>query len=345
MAITEVRVRTASRLHFGMLSFGNPNRRQFGGAGVMIDAPGIELILRPSDADQVRGLLAGRVKEEADRILATNWIRERRAYCAEITSTARWHTGFGTGTQLAFAVGLGLSIFHEIPLRTLDEYATILQRARRGAIGTYGFFRGGLLVDGGKSEEGQLSPLITHVNLPESWRFVTLTPKMGEGLSGEREKKAFADGLPPVPEETTRLMCQELVQHLLPSAVDGDFLDFSESLYRYGFAAGMCYASIQGGPFRTRDIESLVGRIRGFGISGVGQSSWGPTVFAVLPTNEAAQDFLERVRESHLTESHDIVVTQAARSGAEIRTQDEFGKQAHFTVTLSGTQILLNEVA
>jgi predicted sugar kinase len=41
-----IRVRAPSRLHFGLLAFGNEAPRQFGGVGVMIDRPFTELIAR-----------------------------------------------------------------------------------------------------------------------------------------------------------------------------------------------------------------------------------------------------------------------------------------------------------
>ncbi len=43
MTYPRIRIRTASRLHFGLLGWGPEARRQFGGIGLMIDSPGIEL--------------------------------------------------------------------------------------------------------------------------------------------------------------------------------------------------------------------------------------------------------------------------------------------------------------
>ena len=41
-----VEVRTPARLHLGMMSFGVPTMRAFGGVGVMVDRPGVHLRLR-----------------------------------------------------------------------------------------------------------------------------------------------------------------------------------------------------------------------------------------------------------------------------------------------------------
>ena len=47
--MTRLTLRTPSRLHFGLLSWGSKSARQFGGVGLMIDAPGLEIIAQPSE--------------------------------------------------------------------------------------------------------------------------------------------------------------------------------------------------------------------------------------------------------------------------------------------------------
>src|SRR3989304_3556700 len=57
---TSIRVRTGSRLHFGILSWNPDLPRQFGGAGVMTDEPGIELSLESARVRTASGPLADR---------------------------------------------------------------------------------------------------------------------------------------------------------------------------------------------------------------------------------------------------------------------------------------------
>ena len=40
--MTRCRLRTPSRLHFGLFGWGPEARRQFGGVGLMVDDPGLE---------------------------------------------------------------------------------------------------------------------------------------------------------------------------------------------------------------------------------------------------------------------------------------------------------------
>ena len=55
-------IRTPSRLHFGLLGWGPGSRRQFGGLGLMIDSPAIELTVEPGAIEVVQGPLADRVE-------------------------------------------------------------------------------------------------------------------------------------------------------------------------------------------------------------------------------------------------------------------------------------------
>ena len=68
--MTRLVLQTASRLHFGLLAWGPGQERQFGGLGLMIDRPGIELVVIPSGEWASEGELSGRVVEVAGRVSA-----------------------------------------------------------------------------------------------------------------------------------------------------------------------------------------------------------------------------------------------------------------------------------
>jgi beta-ribofuranosylaminobenzene 5'-phosphate synthase len=161
-------------------------------------------------------------------------------------------------------------------------------------VGTYGFLFGGLIVERGRLPEEPFSPLEIRVEVPRPWRFVLLQPPAPGGLSGPIEQAAFAR-LPPVPTEVTAALIAEVRERLLPAVLGGDFAAFSDSLYEYGRLAGSCFARVQGGPFNGPRLAALVQRVRDQGVPGVGQSSWGPTLFALLPDEAQAQDFVARM--------------------------------------------------
>ncbi len=109
----------------------------------------------------------------------------------------------------------------------------------------------------------------------------------------------------------------ELSHELLPAAIEGNFDRFSESLYRYGTAAGMCFAARQGGPFASPRLAELVHTIRALGVAGVGQTSWGPTIFAVFESADNAHHFRDRIG-SHIDERDTLIVAEPNNSGAAI---------------------------
>ena len=103
----------------------------------------------------------------------------------------------------------------------------------------------------------------------------------------------------------------------MPAARAGDFERFGDSLYRFGYEAGMCFAARQGGAFASPRIGQLVRTIRELGVRGVGQSSWGPTVFALLENSEAATRFTDRIRE-HVGSEDTVLVAEPSNTGARI---------------------------
>lgn len=292
MSTPGVEVVAPSRLHFGMFSFGRSDRRQYGGVGTMVDRPGLRLRITAAGEFAVRGPLAARAQTVAER-LAEAWRLDHLPACLiDVEAAPPDHVGLGTGTQLALAVTAGLNAWHGEPPLDAARLAALAGRGDRSAIGTYGFTRGGLLVEAGKLPGEALSPLEHRVELPAAWRFALICPTAERGLSGEAERRAFRE-MPAVPAETTERLRREVAVELLPAAEAGDFDRFSRSLYRFGREAGSCFAARQGGPFASGPIAELVATMRAAGIEGVGQSSWGPTVFALLRDEDAARQFVE----------------------------------------------------
>lgn len=316
MSLPMIEVAAPSRLHFGMFSFGRSDTRQFGGVGMMVNQPGLRLRLTPADRFEAVGPLSQRAGRVAQRITRALELGEPPACRIEILSAPPEHVGLGTGTQLSLAVSAALHAFRGGDALGPSALAALAGRAERSAIGTYGFALGGLLVESGKLPGEVLSPLEERLELPSEWRFVLVWPQDQHGLSGEEERSVFRD-LPPVSPATTASLLGEVSSELLPAARAGDYERFSESLYRFGREAGMCFAARQGGPFASPRIEQLVHTIRDLGVRGAGQSSWGPTVFALLESAAAAARFTDRIRD-HVGEHDTVLVAEPSNAGARI---------------------------
>jgi len=315
-----VKVTAASRLHFGMFSFSQPDVRAFGGVGVMIDRPGVCLTVQSADKLTATGPLADRALQFAQRLTQAWSLPSEPACEIRIETCCRDHTGLGVGTQLALAVASGMSRFLDRPEVDAVELARLVGRGRRSAVGTYGFMHGGLIVEAGKpsAESAEFSTLVSAMALPESWRFVLACPTTDEGLHGNEETVAF-EKLPPVPRQTTDELCRLALLVMIPAASDASFEIFREALYRYGVLAGSCFSSQQGGPFASKRTSQLVETIRGLGIAGVGQSSWGPTVFALVRDPSQANRLVEQLR--GLSGGADLELTVAAPSNHAARIE------------------------
>jgi beta-RFAP synthase len=302
-----------------MFSFGRARERQFGGVGVMVERPGVEVIVGPSETLQLKGHLADRTAGFVQR-----W-REHHPDASlkcqiEIVRAAPQHAGLGTGTQVGLAVAAALNAYHELPQPTAERLSAQTGRGERSAIGTYGFLHGGLLVEAGKHTGDLLSPLVARVELPSEWRFVLIRVQDHCGLSGQPEKEAF-QRLPPVPERVTAELCRQVLLEMLPAAQRANFDQFGESIYQFGRAAGMCFAERQGGSFAGPHIEQLVAGLRDVGIHGVGQSSWGPTVFALAQGDRQAEVIVDWLHQNPRFERVDCQIASVQNAGARVTTE------------------------
>jgi beta-ribofuranosylaminobenzene 5'-phosphate synthase len=324
-------VRAPCRLHFGMFSFGRSNRPQFGGVGAMIDPPAVEVAVRPAVEFMAKGVLTERVTRYAE-MAAQAW-RLSALPCCEITAHAPLnHVGLGVGTQVGLAVAAGLRAFLRMPELAIEELAASVGRGARSAVGSHGFRLGGLIIDGGKIDAEQesmpspnidfglpLGDLARRAALPETWRIVLIRAADERGLEGEIESQAFAC-LPPVSDEVTRELWRITNDEMLPAVEQSNCARFGDAVYQFGHLAGQCFAPIQGGTFANPTIERLVGRIRDYGISGVGQSSWGPTVFAFTVDEAEANRLCDWLRESGDITEGDITISHPNNTGAHLST-------------------------
>jgi beta-RFAP synthase len=221
----------------------------------------------------------------------------------------------GVGTQLNLAIAAGLRRFLGLADTSLEEMSATVGRGARSAVGTYGFLLGGLIVDAGKERGQAVGSLARRVALPDAWRFVLFCRPDERGLAGSNEAMAF-ERLPPVPQEVTRELWQITNDEILPAVEQNDCRMFGEAIFRFGRLAGECFAAVQRGPFASGAIERLVDSIRQFGVPGAGQSSWGPTVFALTDGDQQAQHLADSVQSRCAGVEYEIVIARPNNRGA-----------------------------
>jgi beta-RFAP synthase len=310
-------VQTASRLHFGLLSLphaGEEGRtaRRFGGVGLMVGRPGLGLSAAPAQEWSAEGPLAGRALAFARRF------GDGPPLQLVVEQAAPEHAGLGTGTQLGLAVGRLLAAAWGLDL-SVAELARRVGRGMRSALGVYGFEQGGFLVEAGKREDETLSPLVARAAFPEAWRMVLALPRQAPGLHGPDEQEAFRrlaeSGAAPL---RTDALCRLVLLGMLPALAEGDLGAFGEALFDFNARVGEAFARVQGGAYAGPRVAELVAFLRGQGARGVGQSSWGPTVFAVVGDEERAADLAGRVRRQFGLGTDEAFVTRACNCGAVV---------------------------
>src|SRR5690348_3941592 len=142
-----IRVRAPSRLHFGLLSFGaeedRPGRvneavltaRRFGGAGLMVQAPGMNLEARPAPEWSAEGRLADRALAFARRFAQALPPQTAGPLHFVVGPGAPEHAGLGTGTQLGLAVAGAVGRASRLPEMGTVELARRVGRGTRSALG------------------------------------------------------------------------------------------------------------------------------------------------------------------------------------------------------------------
>ncbi len=312
-------VQTASRLHFGLLSVrADGAGRYFGGAGLMVGQPGVTLRVRPASAWSAQGPLAGRVLDLAHKVVLTLPPERRQPSHLHVEQAAPEHMGLGTGTQLGLAVARAITTAAGLPELAVDELARRVGRGRRSALGIHGFAHGGFLVDGGKRVPEQVAPLVARVDFPDVWRVVLVLPPWAQGLHGAGEVQAFerlrSESGPP---GLTDCLCRLVLLGMLPALMERDLEGFGEAVYDFNRRVGEVFATVQGGCYLDARVADLVAFLRRQGVRGVGQSSWGPSVFAVASDEDQAAALVRMLRGRFALQAHEVLACRASNQGAK----------------------------
>jgi len=289
---SRVVVEAPARLHFGVLDLRGSLGRWFGGIGAAAPGPTLRLSACPAGDLQVEGEDAERAAGFARQFLAHHDLRAGAHVC--VHRAIPEHAGLGSGTQLALAVARALA---EIAGVDTDAaaLACAVGRARRSAIGTWTFAGGGFVLEGGRRPHGDgVAPLLARLPLPANWHCVVAVPDSTRGISGADEAAAFAE-LPPAPERDVERVAHLVLMGLLPAIADADIATFGHALSDIQTITGRWFAPVQGGTFASGVSEELVRRMSEWGAAGVGQSSWGPTVYGIVDGEAAGQALAERV--------------------------------------------------
>jgi len=290
-------VEAPARLHLGFLDLHGGMGRRFGSIGLTIDSLATRLQARRSDGFSATGPGAERALEYARAFAAARGIGGGISLTLE--QAIPDHVGLGSGTQMALAVGTALERLYDIESGS-RSIADTLQRGARSGIGIGAFDQGGFILDCGRGELEGVPPVAVRLPFPGQWRILLLFDIRGQGLHGEREREGFSS-LPEFPENTAGHLCRLVMMKLLPGLLEQSLPMVADAIGEIQQLVGDYFAPAQGGRFTSTVVSDALAWIKRRGLSGIGQSSWGPTGFVLVENTLQAQR-LERGLKQHFGE-------------------------------------------
>ena len=230
-------------------------------------------------------------------------------------------------------------------LTARERIDRLLDRGGRSGIGIGSFEGGGVLLDGGHGADNETPPVLCRFDFPPSWRVLIIFDRRRQGKHGPEEEKAFR-ALPPFPAEMAAHFCRLVLMVALPAlpfwiwvSLDRftsdlwwlllfapfiglavhDIDGFGRAVAEIQRATGDYFAPVQGGRFASAAVAEVLSWLEGEGIRGVGQSSWGPTGFALID-GEAEADRLARAARARWPQADglEFMVCRGRNRGGEI---------------------------
>ncbi|HEX7812738.1 MAG TPA: beta-ribofuranosylaminobenzene 5'-phosphate synthase family protein [Burkholderiales bacterium] len=318
IGLHKVSITAPARLHFGFLDLNGSRGRRFGSIGLALDEPTVSVTAERASSFSVSGMQAARARKFADLM------RRRFGLPADLHLNVERaipeHAGLGSGTQLGLAVGVALTSLYRLDLG-IREVAAIVERGQRSGIGVGAFESGGCLVDGGRGEDEGPPPVVSRVEFPGEWRIVLVFDRIARGLHGKDESAAFRR-LPAFPEVEAGRLCRLVLMQALPALMEQDLNMFGKAIGELQRVTGDYFAPAQGGRFSSPRVGRMLAWMEGRGISGVGQSSWGPTGFAICGSaEEAAALALAATRDSGLAGDLELLICAGRNRGGLVEAK------------------------
>ncbi len=318
-----VTVETGARLHFGFINLAPSHGRVYGSLGVAVDKPGVCVRASPA-ADIVcnEPAIKGFVSD------AVTFLEVDGARVSLDTKMPR-HVGFGSTTQLALAVGAAVARAHDRSFQ-VQEFASAVGRGRRSGIGIAAFESGGFALDAGHERSCEdrnswsVPPVVCQHAVPPSWRFVTITPSIDRTVHGKDERRSMTRVLTEANSAVTNHVATTTLLEVLPGIATNDVDRFGRGVARIDRYNGRWFRNEQADAYHPAVRDAVRELTDTPAVAGVGQSSWGPTIYGITTTDrlsaaaEAARRGLDR-----LEVDGEIRVLSPRNEGAAILAQNE----------------------
>lgn len=319
-----IRVRCSGRLHMGFFDLHGGLGRKFGSIGLSLAEPALVVEAHASEHLNVTGGVSvpGTVLAKASAIaqqLVTK-LNLNGALDLHISEHIPEHAGLGSGTQIALAVGSAISNLYQLDL-SARKIAELSGRGRRSGIGIAAFDHGGLLIDGGRgiaADTNAVPPLLARYHFPEEWTILLIFDATQPGIHGEQERLGF-NQLPVFSENLAAHLCRHVLMQAMPAIVEKDLTAFGHSIQVLQQHVGDYFAPVQGGRYASKLVGDVLHYLQQAGIACFGQSSWGPTGFAIFENSSTAEQYAQQLKMKFTDQALSWKICKANNQGAEIK--------------------------
>ena len=303
-------IKTPSRLHLGIVNPFNKAYRLYIGVAVAVDQPRTITVIYPDEPLSIEGCRSEETFTRLKPLIEEYNIKRGKVVIEECVPK---HVGLGSTTQLLLSVAHGLALANNVRT-SIPEIAKKVGLGVVSGVGVYVYMYGGFVIDAGKARVTDFPELLLRLRFPSDWRFLVAIPP-GKGLDELSEGKVFERG-ESVLDELVWQASHTLFTELVPSVLESNFDAFSRSLAKFQETVGKMFSTYQGGVFAHYSQEAIEA-LKSLGIIGVGQSSWGPTVYGVVNTHEKAVEICKKLAEK--LSGVRVLVAKPQNRGAEVR--------------------------
>lgn len=278
----KVQVSSPSRLHLGLLSDAHV-KRAWQGIGLAVKEPRTTLYAKKSSSPGIH-LSGDFFDDELNAIIQSVYrlMGIELGIKLEIIEYPPRHVGLGSGTQIVLSVAAAMAKIANVGL-SIDEIALRANRGKYSWIGVETFKRGGLIISLGRGKEN-IQPVI-RLEFPDEWYIIMLVPYKSKGFSGRLEDELLA--CLKYSDQTMMNVYSSLINEVLPGILEHDLELFGKGVEKIQRLVGYEFREIQGGIYNV-ESSKLIDLLRRSGLQGVGQSSWGPTVYGFTDKKEEA---------------------------------------------------------
>jgi len=316
-------VQAPARLHLGFLDLHGGLGRCFGSLGLTLEDVFARVAAESHPTMLAEGKEQARVQALLEALAAL--LPPGKGALVRVEQAIPAHAGLGSGTQLALAVGTAVARLHGLALEPRD-LARVLDRGARSGIGVGAFERGGFLVDGGRGAGDGPAPIVSRLPFPAAWRAVLVFDREASGLHGHAEITAFQH-LPQFPADIAAHLCRLVLMQALPAMAEADLPRFGEAITTLQQTIGDYFAPAQGGRYASPRVAEMLALFESEGVACIGQSSWGPTGFAIVESEEQAEE-LTRIAAGRAAPGLEFRVCAGRNHGADFRVEAALGRVA-----------------